>query len=74
MRTIAGVRYEIKVRYVTQTADYIFARDVSIDLITKLMPYLRKLSDEIIVSHSLRIVGSGESSVEAKLRDMSRSA
>lgn len=37
MRTIAGVRYEIKVRYVTQTADYIFARDVSIDLITKLM-------------------------------------
>ena len=34
------------------------------------MPYLRKLSDEIIVSHSLRIVGSGESSVEAKLRDM----
>ena len=34
------------------------------------MPYLRKLSDEIIVSHSLRIVGSGESAVEAKLRDM----
>lgn len=34
------------------------------------MPYLRKLSDEIIVSHSLRIVGSGESSVESKLRDM----
>ena len=37
MRVIAGVRYEIKVRYVTQTADYIFARNVSIDLITKLM-------------------------------------
>ena len=37
MRTIAGVRYEIKVRYVTQTSDYVFAKDVSIDLITKLM-------------------------------------
>ena len=37
MRTIAGVRYEIKVRYVTQTADYVFAKNVSIDLISKLM-------------------------------------
>lgn len=34
------------------------------------MPYLRTFSDEVIVSHSLHIFGSGESSVEAKLRDM----
>jgi len=34
------------------------------------MPYLRALSDEVILSHSLMIVGSGESAVEAKLRDM----
>ena len=34
------------------------------------MPYLRTLSDDVILSHSLHIVGSGESSVEAKLRDM----
>lgn len=33
------------------------------------MPYLRALSDEVIVSHSLHIFGSGESSVESKLRD-----
>ncbi len=31
------------------------------------MPYLRALSDEVIFSHSLNIVGSGESAVEAKL-------
>lgn len=37
MRTVAGVRYEIKIRYVIGTSDYIFAEDVSIDLITKLM-------------------------------------
>ncbi|MDR1131886.1 MAG: hypothetical protein LBL15_05665 [Oscillospiraceae bacterium] len=36
-RTVAGVRYEIKIRYVIGTSDYIFAVDVSIDLITKLM-------------------------------------
>lgn len=34
------------------------------------MPYLRALSDEVIFSHSLNIVGSGESAVEAKLRDL----
>jgi nicotinamide-nucleotide amidase len=34
------------------------------------MPYLRALSDEVILSHGLNIVGSGESAVEAKLRDM----
>jgi len=34
------------------------------------MPYLRALSDEVIFSHSLMIVGSGESTVEFKLRDM----
>jgi nicotinamide-nucleotide amidase len=34
------------------------------------MPYLRALSDEVIYSHSLHIVGSGESTVEYKLRGM----
>ena len=34
------------------------------------MPYLRTLSDEVILSHNLNIVGSGESTVEAKLVDM----
>lgn len=33
------------------------------------MPYLRALSDEVIVSHTLNIVGSGESMVEDRLRD-----
>ncbi len=37
MRIVVGVRYEIKIRYVINTSDYIFAEDVSIDLITKLM-------------------------------------
>jgi len=37
MRTIAGVRYEIKIRYVINTSDYIFSQNVSMDLITKLM-------------------------------------
>jgi penicillin-binding protein 2 len=36
-RTVAGVRYEIRIRYVIGTSDYIFAEDVSIDLITRLM-------------------------------------
>ena len=36
-RTVAGVRYEIKIRYVINTSDYVFAEDVSIDLISKLM-------------------------------------
>lgn len=34
------------------------------------MPYLRSLSGDVILSHSLRIVGRGESSVEYQLRDM----
>lgn len=34
------------------------------------MPYLRKLSGDVIFSHNLMIFGSGESSVESKLRDM----
>ena len=37
MRTIAGVRYELKVRYVTPTADYVFVEDASMDLIAALM-------------------------------------
>lgn len=37
MREVAGVRYEIKIRYVINTSDYVFAEDVSIDIITKLM-------------------------------------
>lgn len=37
MRTIAGVRYEIKIRYIINTSDYIFAEDVGIDVITKLL-------------------------------------
>ncbi len=34
------------------------------------VPYLNKLSDEVIASHSLQIFGIGESFVESKLRDM----
>lgn len=37
MRIVVGVRYEVKIRYVINTSDYVFAEDVSIDLITKLM-------------------------------------
>ncbi len=37
MRTVAAVRYEIKIRYIIGTSPYVFAEDVSIDLITKLM-------------------------------------
>ncbi|MGE4353981.1 MAG: penicillin-binding transpeptidase domain-containing protein [Oscillospiraceae bacterium] len=36
-RLIAGVRYELNGRYEVDTADYIFAEDVSVDLIAKLM-------------------------------------
>ena len=34
------------------------------------MPYLRALSDDVIVSHSIRVFGEGESAVESLLRDM----
>ena len=37
MRIIAGIRYEINVRYLIDTSDYVFAEDVSMDLITTLM-------------------------------------
>lgn len=37
MRTVAGVRYEINIRYVINTSDYVYAQDVSIDTITALM-------------------------------------
>lgn len=37
MRIIAGIRYEVKIRWIINTSDYIFAEDVSIDLITRLM-------------------------------------
>jgi penicillin-binding protein 2 len=36
-RIIAGVRYEVNVRYLIQTSDYIFAEDVSMELIASLM-------------------------------------
>lgn len=38
-RIIAGVRYEINVRYLINTSQYIFAKDVSTDLIAKLMEH-----------------------------------
>jgi len=37
MRTVAAVRYEIKIRYIIGTSPYVFAEDVSIDLITRLL-------------------------------------
>ncbi len=37
MRIIAGVRYEVNVRYIIGTSDYIFAQDVSINTISALM-------------------------------------
>ena len=36
-RIIAGVRYEVNVRYLIHTSDYIFAEDVSMELITTLL-------------------------------------
>lgn len=37
MRIIAGLRYDINVRHIVNTSDYIFVEDASIELITKLM-------------------------------------
>ena len=37
MRTIAGVRYSINVRYAINTADYVFVQDASMNLITSIM-------------------------------------
>lgn len=36
-RTIAGIRYEVNVRYDINTSDYVFAEDVSMELITRLL-------------------------------------
>ena len=36
-RTIVGIRYEVNVRYIINTSDYIFAEDVSMELITTLL-------------------------------------
>ena len=36
-RTIVGVRYAVNVRYIINTSDYIFAEDVSMELITTLL-------------------------------------
>lgn len=36
-RTIAGVRFELNIRYISPTYDYTFAEDVSMDLIITLM-------------------------------------
>ncbi|MGI5936623.1 MAG: competence/damage-inducible protein A [Oscillospiraceae bacterium] len=37
------------------------------------VPYLRKLSKGVILSHIIRVFGEGESSVESKLRDLMNS-
>lgn len=37
MRIIAGIRYALNMHYVVKTADYIFAEDVSIETVTRLM-------------------------------------
>jgi penicillin-binding protein 2 len=39
MRIIAGIRYELNIRYIINTSDYIFVEDASIELITKLMEW-----------------------------------
>lgn len=39
MRIIAGIRYELNIRYIIPTSDYIFAEDVGIELITTLMEW-----------------------------------
>ena len=36
-RIIAGIRYEVNIRHIIPTSDYILAEDVSIDLLSKLM-------------------------------------
>ena len=37
MRIIAGVRWEINLRYIINTADYVFIEDASMELVTRLM-------------------------------------
>ncbi len=39
----------------------------------RMVPYLEKLSDAVIVSHSIRIYGMGESEVESKIREFAES-
>ena len=36
-RIIAGIRYELNMRYIVKTSDYVFSEDISIDCITALM-------------------------------------
>jgi penicillin-binding protein 2 len=36
-RIIAGIRYALNMHYIVKTSDYVFAEDVSIELITRLM-------------------------------------
>lgn len=41
MRTIAGVRYSINMRYALMTTDYVFVEDASVELISKLVEFAR---------------------------------
>lgn len=80
MRIIAGLRYEINIRYVVPTADYIFVEDASIELITKLMEsnlpgfnvevsYVREYKTSY-AAHLLGYVGAIIPEEEEKYRDM----
>ena len=51
MRTIAGIRYELRIRYITPTADYIFVENASMDLISSLMENNMR-GFEVITSYS----------------------
>ncbi len=44
-------------------------REMRLMLETGVVPYLKALSDETLVSHDIRIFGMGESAVEARLKD-----
>jgi nicotinamide-nucleotide amidase len=45
-------------------------RELRLMLEREALPYLRKLSDELIVSHDIRLFGIGESAAEEKLREL----
>ncbi len=71
MRIIAGVRYAVNVRHIIPTSDYIFAEDVSIESITRLMEqdlpgfhvevsYVREY-ETIYAAHLLGYVGQMDS-------------
>ena len=51
MRTIAGIRYALRIRYITPTADYIFVENASMDLISSLMENNMR-GFEVITSYS----------------------